>query len=178
VPGLCATYVQKGGQCLSCYTGYNLLADNSCVQKSLMNGCLSADSNGSCLNCTSQFILTAKGNCQARDTNCLAYDTKGSCTKCISLYYILSGKCTKEVKKLEKDPNCLLTDLMNFCLQCNSGYYISAGNCFLADQLCKTFDPSNGNCLTCYDGYRLNLNKCYLNNPIFNCKRFDGSICA
>jgi len=80
--------------------------------------------------------------------------------------------------KKNKDPNCLINDLYNFCMTCSSGFYISAGNCQLADQLCATFDASNGNCLSCYDGYRLNLGKCYLNNPILNCKMFNGNICS
>lgn len=63
-------------------------------------------------------------------------------------------------------------------MSCSAGFYISAGNCQLADQLCATFDSSNGNCLSCYDGYRLNIGKCYLNNPILNCKMFNGSICS
>jgi len=67
---------------------------------------------------------------------------------------------------------------MNYCQNCNGGYYLDAGSCILADQLCKTFDSTNGYCTSCYDGYRLNQNRCYINSPIINCRRFNGIVCA
>lgn len=122
-------------------------------------------------------MLTQQGNCQAKDPYCTNY-VNGLCTNCHAVYYLsAAGVCTKKVMK-DKDSNCAIHDLFNFCQRCNQGFFTSAGNCLLADQLCRTFDPTNGNCLSCYDGYRLNKNRCYLNEPIFNCKMFAGSVCA
>lgn len=177
VLSLCATYTERTGLCLSCYTGFALLPDNSCVAKAAAAGCLSANPSGLCLGCASKYVLAKGGSCLLRDPNCVGYDVEGNCTSCRSGFYVLRGKCLGEVKKAGKDANCLRSNLNNYCIQCNSGYYIESGNCLLADQLCKTFNPNNGYCLTCYDGYRLNIHKCYLDSPIFNCKRFDGSVC-
>lgn len=176
VPTLCAKYEQVGGKCLECANNLTLLQDNNCLRTNLLTGCQGANIDGSCSACIPQYVLNGNGGCMYRDPFCLNYQS-GECLKCNDAYYLSSGKCIKKVKK-NKDPNCLINDLYNFCMTCSSGFYISAGNCQLADQLCATFDPSNGNCLSCYDGYRLNLGRCYLNNSILNCKMFNGNICS
>ena len=175
VAPLCQNYNQNGGNCSSCFPTYKLMQDNTCLNVSLVLGCISANTNGLCKTCIPQYVLTPQGTCLLRDANCFNY-TNGLCVKCAPLYYLHNSTCIKETPKT-KDPNCMVGDLYNYCQQCNAGYYISQGNCLLADQMCKTFDPSNGNCLSCYDGYRLNNNKCYLNNPIFNCQLFNGIVC-
>ena len=156
-------------------TNFTLL-QGGCLRTNLLTGCQAANSEGSCSTCVPQYVLNGNGGCIYRDPFCLNYQS-GDCLKCNDAYYLSSGKCIKKVKK-NKDPNCLINDLYNFCMTCSAGFFISAGNCQLAYQLCATFDASNGNCLSCYDGYRLNLGRCYLNNPILNCKMFNGSICS
>jgi len=71
---LCSRFVSTGGRCLSCFTGFTLLADASCVQSNLSTGCRSATSAGLCSACVSQHVLTAAGSCLFRDPNCVTYD--------------------------------------------------------------------------------------------------------
>lgn len=161
---LCAKFEDIGGKCLGCVPNFNLLADASCVQANLTSGCRSADPSGLCTACVTQHVLINSGSCLLRDPNCVSYDEWGSCSRCVSMFYVAQGKCLRQVLK-NKDPNCRINDLLNYCMECISGYYISAGNCLLADQLCRTFDPANGNCLTCYPGYKLTQYKCFLGAP-------------
>jgi hypothetical protein len=92
---LCAKYILIGGKCLTCNSGYNLLSDSSCVQSNFTTGCLSADTNGLCISCSAQYIVTGLGGCLYRDPYCQNYDSQGYCIKCVQLYYILQGKCIK-----------------------------------------------------------------------------------
>lgn len=109
---------------------------------------------------------------------CTNYSGVGICQKCVNLYYLNNGVCVKETSTKGADPNCVLNDLYNYCQQCSSNYFIQLGNCLLADQLCQTFDPNNGNCLTCYNGYILNNTKCYLDStPPPNCKVYSNGVC-
>jgi phagosome-associated TMK96 len=164
-----------GGQCQSCFPGYTLLADSTCLKDALAQGCTSATATGVCANCTAQYVLGTDGSCAGRDPNCVNY-TGSVCKQCKVFTYLSKGLCLKESLK-EKDPNCRISDLYNYCQQCNQGYYVFEGNCTLVDQLCKTYDQSNGNCESCYDGYRVNQGKCYLNSPIFHCLTFNGIVC-
>jgi hypothetical protein len=164
VSPLCAKFENSGGKCLSCLPTHTLLPDSSCLLNNLTTGCKSAGPSGLCSGCQVQYVLIGGGACLLRDPNCLSYDDGGSCSKCVSMYYVWQGRCAKQVLK-SKDGNCRINDLLNYCMECNQGYFISAGNCLLADQLCRTFDPANGNCLTCYPGYKLTQNKCFLDAP-------------
>ena len=176
VAPLCDLYQKVGGKCLQCFEGYKLMGDSSCASNNLAQGCTSATKEGTCSSCLPQYVLDGKGGCLTRDPNCLEYQN-GECLKCNYFFFISQGACKKETPK-SKDANCLISDLYNYCQQCIQGYYTFEGNCKLVDQLCKGYNPTNGNCLGCYDGYRLSNYKCYLNTPIFHCQSFNGNICT
>ena len=59
---------------------------------------MSGGLDGSCVQCSAQFVATKGGGCLFKDNSCLAY-VLGDCTKCANLHYLKNGRCIKQVTK-------------------------------------------------------------------------------
>ncbi len=84
---------------------------------------------------------------------CHEYDqSTGNCLTCFPGFALSGTSCVVSTNSVS-DPNCKTWD-GSTCLACAFGAYFSPDRvCLIANPLCKTFDPSNGNCLSCYDSF-------------------------
>lgn len=87
----------------------------------------------------------------------------GYCTSCFN-GYALSGNTCVVSSSSSIDPFCK-TFSGSICIQCGDRYFKGqSGLCQQVNNLCNTWDSSNGNCLTCYPGYTLSNGQCSVSN--------------
>lgn len=79
---MCKTFDRENGNCLSCYTGYEV-ADGTCiVSKTADPFCKKVDQSGKCAFCFQGYI-SIKGKCTQQNPLCKSIDKDtGGCTSC------------------------------------------------------------------------------------------------
>ncbi|ELP90449.1 protein serine/threonine kinase, putative [Entamoeba invadens IP1] len=115
-------------------------------------------SNGKCLSCTENHILTSSTQCTYHIDDTCAIQNSYGCVRCILQNYSDdSGKCQL------CDSNCI-TCVYNssFCITCQNGYFMNEHRCVPNKELeesCSVFSVTGNGCYQCKSGYyRLGLN--------------------
>jgi hypothetical protein len=131
--------------------------------------CISVDQNsGKCLSCVSRMFVNSVGQCQSIDENCNVYNqTTGACITCYPGYtskFNATSNTTKCWIMSDVDPNCQIKANITGCLKCYNGFYYSIESlkCIQVNQLCSTYNATDGLCLSCYSGYSLDQGTCKL----------------
>lgn len=164
----CNTWSGQGA-CTSCYSGYALQADGTCVvsnanAKPTDPGCGTWDWKiQKCLQCSQDFVFNNNGICTAVSTQCNTFDLSGNCLTCYLGYNVYQGQCVLSPSQAPTDPGCGTWDWkIQKCIQCSNNWvFNSSGVCTPVSNQCKTFDLS-GKCLSCYAGYNLVGGQCVL----------------
>ena len=114
---------------------------------------------------------------------CRTYDPiNGECQSCFSGFELFGGNCIESTEEVT-DNNCKEWE-GDRCVACSFGAYFGPeGNCLLADPLCKTVNPQNGQCTSCYSSFLLTEEgRCVKdeNNEVTdaNCAEFFEGICV
>ena len=88
----CRTYNEFAGKCSSCYNGYAVSEEGTCVKDSIKDSrdlnCAEWDISGDfCLRCASQSFFNGLGICQLVDPLCKTFSAlNGACTSCYNGY--------------------------------------------------------------------------------------------
>jgi hypothetical protein len=180
---LCKTFSQTNGNCLSCYSGYNL-SYGTCVKAATgPTDLLCAKfSNGVCTQCA-QTAYFQNGVCVQANVLCMTFNTiNGYCLSCYNGYSLSSGNCYRSSNN-NSQPSDLLCAIWNgnVCQQCAKTAYFYNGVCTQSNPLCKTFNTNNGWCLSCYSGYNLQNGQCIIatNAPTdLLCAQWNNGICT
>lgn len=183
----CLSYANN--VCVSCAGGFTLTGGQCIFQQPMQQtvtvqqtvqsaqfGCRVASPAG-CIECSQGFFLSL-GQCRPVSNLCAGYNPEnGFCTSCFSGYTLdsRSGQCLQSVSK---DKNCQEAALDGSCLKCFPSFILNVNKqCAPLNQLCATYNPSNGDCTSCYQGYMLSAGNCVIKISDPNCKVFnnDGS---
>ncbi|ELP89851.1 protein serine/threonine kinase, putative [Entamoeba invadens IP1] len=151
---VCNTCDKTTGVCLTCYSGYQLNALQSC--EICQRWTYSYGKN--CVECEEMKYQSEKGQslCLACNTDCASCDkTDGKCTTCKAGYGYDSGICTL----------------------CHDGYYSTGGNgsCIACPVICDNCIKKSGACSSCSSGYKKvgdNCTSCASNG---NCNSCDSN---
>lgn len=140
----CATYNNRTGECLTCYSGYTI-SNGQCVVVRQNLNCKTFRDNV-CIECSQTFYLDGStGLCIAQNPSCQSVDSNGRCTSCYKGYTLQNGGC---FIPRNSDPYCDQPG-GNICLHCVDGYWISKGVCVPVTKNCLTYDQGSGDCLGC-----------------------------
>jgi hypothetical protein len=167
---LCLTF-DTNGNCLSCYTGYQL-NNKACVtsQQLAKNPLCFLWSSDNCLVCGTWSYFDSRNICQPVDTQCRTYNSSsGQCTSCYKGWKLNKGVCSYYSSA---DPNCKTFNLKEVCTACFPGYFYNQANarCQLVNKLCNGSD-TKGNCLKCFKGFTLRYGQCVVLTS--NCYAYD-----
>jgi len=176
--GVCVTVSDQcktfdlNGNCVSCYTGYNL-DTGKCVVAPVQAvsdvGCGLWDwNNQKCLQCSNNWVFNTQGACVPVSDQCKTFDLTGNCVSCYDGYNLVNGSCILAPIQAPSDLGCGTWDWKNQkCLQCSNNWVFNdKGACIPVSDQCNTYDIT-GKCVTCYKGYNLVAGKCVL-APIQN----------
>ncbi|ELP94370.1 hypothetical protein EIN_401330 [Entamoeba invadens IP1] len=163
---VCNTCDKTTGECLTCYSGYQLNASQSC--EICQRGTHSYGTK--CDDCEEMKYQSEEGQsvCLACSTNCYI---DGSCTLCHDGYYSTGGTGSCKPCPVICD-NCIRES--GVCSSCSSGFKKVGGECTscASNGNCNTCDSdeneSNRVCVECAENYYLNDedNSCNLCNTI------------
>lgn len=131
----CKSYDLTSGACTSCFKGYDLIGNTSCVLSPSSTkgptdlGCQEwAWDNQTCLQCSPYFVMKS-GTCSGVSDYCKSYDNStGLCTSCYQGYGLSNGTCTASLNF------CRTSDSFG-CLTCYSGYALYQKQCVLMQNL-------------------------------------------
>lgn len=162
----CKTANLNTGACTSCYNGYQLDSSSKCVNSTstYSNILCSVWANQICTQCSTGSYFNSAGICVTANSLCKTFNSmNGYCTSCFNGYTLSENTCV--VSNLPSiDPFCK-TFSGSLCTQCGNRYFKGqSGLCQQVNNLCNTWDSSNGNCLTCYPGYALSNGQCSVSN--------------
>ncbi|ELP89830.1 protein serine/threonine kinase, putative [Entamoeba invadens IP1] len=151
---ICNTCDKTTGVCLTCYSGYQLNASQSC--EICRRGTYSYGTK--CVDCEEMKYQNEEGQsfCLACSANCASCDkTNGKCTTCKSGYGYDSGICTL----------------------CPDGYYSTGktGSCIPCPVICDNCIKESGVCSSCSSGFKKvgdNCTSCASNG---NCNSCDSN---
>ena len=168
VSDFCATWDKASGDCLSCYSGYDLSNGTCCVSLAHNDatdpGCASWDwNNNVCLKCSNNWVFNANKVCIQVSSQCNTFDSTGACVSCYVGYNLANGACVLAPVQQVSDVGCASWNWnKQICLQCSNNWVFNANKiCVPVSDQCNTFD-STGACLSCYTGYSLSNGKCVL----------------
>lgn len=168
VSDFCATWDKATGDCLSCYSGYDLSNGTCCVSLSHNDpsdpGCASWDwNNNVCLKCSNNWVFNSNKVCVQVSSQCNTFDSTGACVSCYTGYNLVNGACVLAPVQQVSDVGCASWNWnKQICLQCSNNWVFNANKvCVPVSDQCNTFD-STGACLSCYTGYNLNNGNCVL----------------
>lgn len=178
VDPFCKTFDFVNLVCTDCYSGFSL-ANGACEFNPIAPvndpNCNSFDTNGGCLNCSTNFYFDANGVCVQVDPSCRVFNFQQLiCLDCYSGYTLTNQKCIRNNASAVAQTNCA-EELQGVCIKCVArAYYDINNNCVMASTLCRTFNTFNGFCTSCYTGYALDdlIGKC-LPSQRANCKTKD-----
>ncbi|ELP83590.1 protein serine/threonine kinase, putative [Entamoeba invadens IP1] len=181
---VCNTCDKTTGVCLTCYSGYQLNASQSC--EICRRGTYSYGIE--CVDCEEMKYQSEEGQslCLACNTNCASCDkTNGKCTTCKAGYGYDDGSCTlchDGYYSTGGTASCMSCPVVcdncigesGVCSSCLSGYKKVGGECTscASNGNCNSCDSdeneSNRVCVECAENYYLNDkdNSCYLCNTI------------
>ena len=206
----CLKYDSINQKCVTCMDGWvmnttvnnlSLLTEYYCMFVPDKN-CLQYDSNNTCLQCVSSYVLT-NGKCVYNIPNCnvtnnntcvkcntnYQLDSTGNCVpippilncqlqvdytcqSCVAGYSLISNQCIFIID------NCAVVN-GQICTQCNSGYYVTTdGKCAPIPPIANCQIQSNFTCTQCNTGYYISNNQCAVIPPIPNCQAQSDFICT
>lgn len=170
---ICATFDASNSFCLSCYAGYQLTTENTCIQINNPN-CRILTLSG-CQECSNGYFIK-NNQCYPISSLC-ATSSKltGDCITCYQGYQLANGSCIIR----QQSPNCSRYD-NNVCVECSQSYYRTPqGLCLPRNPQCKTVDAQDGSiCTSCYPGYELQNSNCILpRNDDKHCDLRAGLLC-
>lgn len=164
---LCRSFDQSNGDCLSCYSGFNLANGRCNVDNSSnLNPYCQVFVNSTCLNCSRGYYFDSNKVCQQIDPLCKVFDYANTvCTTCYTGFSLVNGSCTISDSASPSDPNCRTFDSNNLCLNCSKGFYFNQNKvCTQINSNCRSFDLTSLVCTACYSGYDLNAGECVASN--------------
>jgi proprotein convertase subtilisin/kexin type 5 len=165
----CKTYNTTDGECLSCYSGYDLV-NGSCLYsesnsaKPTDAGCSTWDwANAKCTVCSTNWVFDSNGLCIPVSDQCRTSNTQGLCDSCYRGYDIVNGSCVFSSSNSAPlaDAGCHIWNwTTNACEVCSDRWVLAnTGACAQVSDLCETYS-SNGFCSSCYAGYDLANGTC------------------
>ena len=188
VSDICRTH-DPNGLCLTCYPGYDLVNGN--CEFSPSNNATPSDAgcktwvNGSCTECSKNWVFDNNGVCVAVNSDCRTHDTSGACTGCYKGYDLSNGACVFSPSN-NQVPTMIGCKIWNWdnqtCLECSAFWFFdSNGVCMQVSDLCASND-ANGACTSCYSGFTLNNGICEVTprQPVSDagCKTFVNGACT
>lgn len=105
---LCQTYNTTNGNCLSCYSGFQL-SGIVCVNATVapIDPNCKSFLNNTCITCSQGFFFNSNGVCSQANPNCLTWNsTNGNCLTCYNGYIINGTTCIVNTNPVNGDKNC------------------------------------------------------------------------
>lgn len=159
---LCRTYTPNNASCVTCYEGYTERNGECLISSQVPDAnndpyCIKADGQR-CVECAQGYYMDSDGVCQQLNPLCRNSDmTNGACLSCYEGYEVSGVTCV--VAAPINIPYCV-TVSNRVCIECINGYYTEDGGCSLANTLCASYDPTNGDCFSCVPGYVFQEGEC------------------
>jgi hypothetical protein len=181
----CNTFDPSNGNCLTCFSGYQLTNHTCTVSSTPSDPFCSKFQNSLCVQCSNGYYFNKTGQCQQIDPFCKTFDNSSlTCTDCYSGFQLVNNSCTFSPSAPAYDPNCkLFNNSNNKCLNCSQGFYFNAnGQCTQIDPSCKNFNLANLTCTDCFPGYTLSNGACQQTNSSSptqaNCQQTLQGVCV
>lgn len=181
---MCKSYNSQNGNCLECYTGYELSLER-CVlalNNNYPDELCRSWSNGKCQHCSERAYFV-NGICTSADPLCKTFNSvNGFCQTCYNGYTLTDNKCILDLNNTFFDTLCRVWS-NGVCTECSQRAYFASGVCKEVHPLCNTFDLE-GVCLSCFSGYALESGQCILAPQIVNtnianlCLRAENNSCT
>lgn len=187
VDALCRTFDAQNGNCLTCYSGYQLQSGRCVVVPpesgfQANNQYCAVWEGTTCRQCAANSYFDNNRICRPNNPYCATSGPQGQCLTCYSGFALRNNNCTIDNTTINVgNALCSVWAGLN-CQQCSTRSYNFNGVCTAVNTLCNTWNNNNGFCLTCYNGYILNGNNCVLDNQSVSgnplCKTFNGPLCV